>query len=79
MCPPSGVRKVLSKGSPVSVSRVVHVEHPTSPVSVWCDSTDEPMIGIEVGFPGKVGDDPQYIPVEVARQVAAAILESIPD
>ena len=61
----------------MSVSRVVHVEHPTSPVSVWCDSTDEPMIGIEVRFPGLVGDDPQYIPAAIARQVAAAILETI--
>lgn len=63
----------------MSVSRVVHVEHPTSPVSVWCDSTDEPMIGIEVRFPGLVGDDPQYIPAAIARQVAAAILATIPD
>ena len=63
----------------MSVSRVVHVEHPTSPVSVWCDSTDEPMIGIEVRFPGLVGDDPVYIPLEVAREVAAAILATVTD
>ena len=68
-----------SKGSPMTVSPVTHIHHDTCPVSVWCDSTDEPMIGIEVRYPGLVGDDPQYIPAAIAREVAAAILESIPD
>ena len=49
-------------------------------VPQWDTSgTVAPVVGIEVGFPGKVGDDPVYIPVEVARQVAAAIMETIPD
>lgn len=63
----------------MTVSAVHTIHHPTSPVSVWCDSTDEPMIGIEVRFPGLVGDDPQYIPAAIAREVAAAILKTIPD
>lgn len=65
----------------MSVSAVRVIDHPTAPVELWRDDSipDAPVVGIEVGFAGKVGDDPQYIPVEVARQVAAAILATIPE
>lgn len=65
----------------------VHViEHPTAPVEVWHEPSipDDPgaplpaMVAVEVGFPGKDWDDPVFIPVEIARQVAAAILASVP-
>ena len=65
----------------MTVSAVHVIDHPSAPVEVWFDASipDAPVVALEVGFPGKVGDDPQYIPLEVARQVAAAILETIPD
>lgn len=65
----------------MTVSTVHVIDHPTAPVEVWHDAAvpDAPVVGIEVGYPGKVGDDPVFVPVEVARQVAAAILATIPD
>ena len=65
----------------MTVSTVAHIPHPSAPVEVWFDSSipSAPVVGVEVGFPGKVGDDPVFVPVEVARQVAAAILEVVPD
>lgn len=65
----------------MSVSAVHVIDHPTAPVEVWHDASipDAPVVGIEVGFPGKAGDDPVFVPVSVARQVAAAILKTIPD
>ena len=65
----------------MSVSAVAHIPHPSAPCEVWFDATipDAPVVGIEVGFPGKVGHDPVFVPVEVAREVAAAILATIPD
>ena len=63
---------------PDGVGTVHVIDHPTAPVEVWHDDTAAPVVGIEVGYPGKLGDDPVFIPVEIARQVAAAILASIP-
>lgn len=65
----------------MTVSAVHVIDHPTAPVEVWHDASvpAAPVVALEVGYPGKVGDDPVFIPVEVARQVAAAILETIPD
>ena len=66
-----------SKGSPMTVSPVTHIHHDTCPVSVWRDDTAAPVVGLEVRFPGLVGDDPVYIPLEVAGEVAAAILATL--
>ena len=65
---------------PDGVGTVHVIPHPSAPVEVWRDDAvpDAPVVGIEVGYPGKLGDDPVFIPVEIARQVAAAILASIP-
>lgn len=60
----------------------VHViDHPAAPVEVWHDDgiPDAPVVAVEVGFPGKDHDEPVFIPVEIAREVAAAILASVPD
>lgn len=65
----------------------VHViEHPTAPVEVWHEPSipDDPgaplpaMVALYVGHPGRDDDDPVFIPVESARQVAEAILATIP-
>lgn len=65
---------------PDGVGTVHTIHHPTCPVEVWHDGgiPDAPVVALEVGFPGKVGHDPVFVPVEVARQVAAAILASVP-
>lgn len=65
----------------------VHViNHPDCPVRVWHepstpDAPGDPlpaMVALEVGFPGKDYDEAVYVPVSIAREVAAAILASIP-
>ena len=63
---------------PDGVGTVHVIDHPTAPVEVWRDDAvpDAPVVALEVGRKGY--DDPVYIPVEVARQVAAAIMATIP-
>lgn len=66
----------------------VHViDHPDAPVQVWHepstpDAPGDPlpaMVAMYVGYPGRDDNEAVYIPVETARQVAAAILAAIPD
>ena len=65
---------------PDGVGTVHVIDHPSAPVEVWRDDTAAPVVALDVSFPGReVGHDPVFIPVEVAREVAAAILETIPD
>ena len=61
----------------MTVSTVHVIPHPTCPVEVWRDDTAAPVVALEVGYPGKLGDDPVFIPIEVAREVAAAILATV--
>ena len=63
----------------MSVSTVAHIPHPSAPVEVWRDDTAAPVVGMYVGYPGRDDDEAVYIPVEVARQVAAAILATVTD
>ncbi|MBC7271680.1 MAG: hypothetical protein H5T76_23725 [Streptomyces sp.] len=64
----------------------VHViDHPDCPARVWHEPStpDAPgaplpaMVALYVGYPGRDDDDPVFIPAEIARQVAAAILEVV--
>jgi len=65
----------------MNIPPVTVIDHPDAPVEVWRedDLTDAPVVAVEVGFPGKDWDAPVFIPVEIARQVAAAILASVPE
>lgn len=66
---------------PDGVGTVHTIHHPTCPVEVWHDAAvpDAPVVGIEVRYPGLVGDDPAYVPVSIAREVAEAILATVTD
>lgn len=56
------------------------IEHADCPTDVWFDDCPEsPAVGLEVNFPGKVYDEPIYIPIDIAREVAQAILDTIPE
>lgn len=60
----------------------VHViPHPTAPVAIWHDDgiPDAPVIAVDVDYPGRDHNEPVFVPVESAREVAAAILATIPD
>ena len=65
----------------MSIPTIQSIPHPDAPVEVWRedDLTDAPVVALEVGFPGKDWDAPVFIPVEIARQVAAAILATVPE
>ncbi|MBB1032624.1 hypothetical protein G6027_17455 [Dietzia sp. SLG310A2-38A2] len=60
----------------------VHViEHPTAPVAIWHDDgiPDAPVIAVDVDYPGRDHNEPVFIPASIAREVAAAILASVPE
>lgn len=61
----------------MTVSAVHTIHHPTAPCEVWRDDTAAPVVGMYVGYPGRDDDEAVYIPVEVAREVAAAILATV--
>lgn len=64
-----------------TISAVRTIAHDDGPVTVWLDTyiPDMPTVGLEVEFPGKSHDNPVYVPVSVAREVAQAILDALPE
>ncbi|QGW24270.1 MULTISPECIES: hypothetical protein [unclassified Dietzia] len=69
------------------IPQVRSVDHPDCPVEAWYepstpDYPDAPlpaMVALHVGYPGKDHDDPVFIPASIAREVAQAILDSLPE
>lgn len=65
----------------MNIPPVTVIDHPTCPVEVWRDEQfpDAPVIAVDVDYPGRDHNEPVFVPVEIAREVAAAIVATIPE
>lgn len=61
------------------MTNVRTIDHPDHPVDVWFDPCpDSDAVAVHLRLWGR-DQEPVYVPVEVAREVAEAILATIPN